>query len=56
MKVKAFFSNGDTACRLEISHPDGHLQHVLFENTSSLVGYCRNCNINVTLSNCHTED
>lgn len=56
MSTKAFFSNVDGSCRLEITHTDGHRQHVLFENVSSMVNYCREVGVCVVVSDCKTED
>lgn len=55
MKARVFFSNHDGDCRLELTHRDGHIQHVLFENTSSLVNYCNENGIEVPLSECRVE-
>lgn len=56
MSTKAFYSNGDGSCRLEITHTDGHRQHILFENVSSMVNYCRATGLEPTVSDCYTEE
>lgn len=52
MSTKAFFSNNDGDCRLEITHNDGHKQHVLFESVSSMVNYCNEFGLE---AECYTE-
>ena len=54
MKAQVFFSNNDGDCRLDITHNDGHHQHVLFEEVSSMVNYCRDNGIHTDAI--HTED
>lgn len=55
MKVKAFFSNSCGDCRLDITHADGHHQHVLFENVSTLLAFARENRLDLVVSDCHTE-
>ena len=52
MKYSATWNGNGTDCCLTITHPDGHHNHVLFENTSSLVTYCQDCGIQLRLSDC----
>lgn len=56
MTATAFFSNNSMDCRLDVQHADGHHQHVLFENVSSMVNYCNNVGIVVQLGNCKVEN
>ena len=55
MSAKVFFSDKDGRCRLEVSLPDGSVQDVRFEKTSSLVNYCREFGITVLCRDCVVE-
>ena len=55
MKAKAFFSNGSTSCRIEITYNNGRRERVAFNSTSELVDYCRDNGVDVLLSDCNVE-
>ena len=55
MSAKAFFSDKTGECRLEINLPDGGMQGVRFEKTSSLVDYCKHFVIEVAEEDWRTE-
>ena len=56
MKTQAFFSNSSTDCRIQITYPDGHHHHIVFNSTAELVTYCQQNHIELTIADCHTED
>ena len=55
MSAKAFFSDKTGECRLEINLPDGGMQGVRVEKTSSLVDYCKHCGSEVSEEDWRTE-
>lgn len=56
MKYEALWSHDSTDCCLVSLSPEGRRHITLFENTSSLVNYCRDCDIPLTINNCHIFD
>lgn len=56
MKTQAFFSNNSTDCRIQITYPDGHNRHTIFDSTADLVNFCHENHITLTIADCHTED
>jgi hypothetical protein len=55
MSAKAFFSDKTGECRLEINLPNGEMQGVRFEKTSSMVDYCNHFGIEVAEEDWRTE-
>ena len=55
MSAKAFFSDKTGECRLEINLPNGDVQGVRFEKTSSMVDYCNHFGIDVAEEDWRTE-
>lgn len=55
MKYTVLFSPIDFDCCLVEISPKGSRRNVLFENVSSLVNYCKDCSIPVTLADCKTS-
>ena len=55
MSAKAFFSDKTGECRLEINLPNGDVQGVRFEKTSSMVDYCNHFGIDVAEEDRRTE-
>lgn len=52
MRYTVLFSNLDCDCCLVEHMPNGSKRNILFENTSSLVNFCKTMGTPVTLEDC----